>query len=326
MFASDADIRESSKGGFTITTHPRTIKRVLYCKRRWIQRQPTEILAEEFSIVRPTVQIYSVRPFDDPSEEVFVLRRAKKHVGCLGLIDGDEIHINTTLQEPVIQIDQLPYIISECDEFLAVYKPHGLPTTPQGKFMNCNLHSQLERVYKTSFLQPINRLDRCTGGVVVFAKSPAVFANRNVLRKLYIAKVGVNAKNFRISSTINLPLTVQKHVPNQTLMTIVDHKQGKESMTKLSRAFGNGFLRCEPVTGRTHQLRVHLAATGAPIEGDLLYDRVTDEISSQPEQISLFAWRYEIELSGMIHIFSVSRERLPSWLSSAPDALFDLGS
>ena len=104
---------------------------------------------------------------------------------------------------------------------------------------------------------------------------------------------------------------------------ILDFEFGKEAKTKVSQLFGDGFVLCEPITGRTHQIRVHLSHHGAPIIGDSLYENMNKHLS-QPDEIQLFAWRYKMSYDNKIYVFKVNSDSWPSWLQDSSPELFQI--
>ena len=123
----------------------------------------------------------------------------------------------------------------------------------------------------------VHRLDMATSGLVVFGRGAArqralstAFAKRRVHKHYEAVVAGLLADE---QGEINLPLAADwPQRPRQQ----VDHQTGKPSLTRWQvlqrdRITGTSRLHLSPLTGRTHQLRVHLAAIGHPILGDALY-------------------------------------------------------
>ncbi|MEK8048768.1 RluA family pseudouridine synthase [Ideonella sp. DXS22W] len=125
--------------------------------------------------------------------------------------------------------------------------------------------------------KPVHRLDMGTSGLVVFGRSAAAhralsmaFAARQVAKRYEAVVAGLPAQD---EGEIDLPLICDW--PNRPRQ-IVDHQVGKPSQTRWrviarNAAAGTTRLALEPITGRSHQLRVHLASIGHPILGDDLY-------------------------------------------------------
>jgi tRNA pseudouridine32 synthase/23S rRNA pseudouridine746 synthase len=160
------------------------------------------------------------------------------------------------------------------DDLIVVDKPAGLLAVP-GLVSADNLWARVAACHADALV--VHRLDMATSGLLLFARGPAMqrtlsaaFAQRAV-NKRYVAVVnGLMATD---AGTIALPLAADwPQRPRQK----VDFDLGKPSQTNwrvLSRdvAQATTRLELEPVTGRTHQLRVHLAAIGHAIVGDALY-------------------------------------------------------
>jgi tRNA pseudouridine32 synthase/23S rRNA pseudouridine746 synthase len=161
------------------------------------------------------------------------------------------------------------------DEHLLVLdKPAGLLTVRgRGEDKRDCLAARAQSIWADA--QVVHRLDMATSGLVLMARGAAMqralsiaFATRRIAKR-YVAVVdGVVAED---DGTIALPLLVDW--PNRPRQR-VDFEHGKPAVTRwrvLGRSPATTRLALEPVTGRTHQLRVHLQAIGHPILGDALY-------------------------------------------------------
>ena len=169
-------------------------------------------------------------------------------------------------------------ILYEDAWLLGVDKPAGLRVHSQGKFVTANLIYQLRYVHQPPYPEAhlVNRLDAQTSGVVVLARETAVlramsqlFATGEV-EKVYLAVVDgaprppAGVIDQPIGQTTG-PLGVKRFGVMDGGKTAVTHYQVRHT-------FGDAALvELRPQTGRTHQLRVHLAAIGHPIIGDALY-------------------------------------------------------
>lgn len=167
-------------------------------------------------------------------------------------------------------------ILHEDHELIAVLKPAGLLSVPgKGDHLADCLLARVQAAFPTALL--VHRLDRDTSGVMIFAASPHAqrhlglqFEKRQT-RKTYIARVAGHMAE--AEGTIDLPLIVDW--PNRPLQ-MVCLETGKQAITDyklLKSGGGESRVRLTPLTGRSHQLRVHMAALGHPILGDPFYSQ-----------------------------------------------------
>ena len=181
------------------------------------------------------------------------------------------------------------------DEYLLVVdKPAGLPTLPDGydKTAPC-LINLLKQQYDRAWV--VHRLDKGTSGVIVFARSAEAHRALNLafdartVHKVYHALVqGVPPWEAR---TIDLPLRPDG---DRRHRTVVDRARGKAAVTRmrvLERFAQHSLIETQPETGRTHQIRAHLAAIELPLAGDVLYGGDATLLS----RTALHAYTLELE-------------------------------
>lgn len=167
-----------------------------------------------------------------------------------------------------------PVILHDDEDVVFVDKPAGLLSVPgRGPDKSDCMIARLARIYPDILL--VHRLDQDTSGVMVFARTAAAqrhlgqqFETRKT-RKYYIARVAGHVGE--TEGHVDLPLIVDW--PNRPLQKVC-HETGRPAQTdwKLIRhEQGASRLRLMPVTGRSHQLRVHMLAIGHVILGDTLY-------------------------------------------------------
>jgi RluA family pseudouridine synthase len=163
-------------------------------------------------------------------------------------------------------------ILYEDDDLIAVDKPVGVASIPERDRTKETVQSMLE---KQLGLKPfiVHRLDKEVGGVMLFAKNPEThkylneaFFNRNV-HKTYRALVHGTIQEEK--GSIDMPI---RQFGSGRMG--VDEKRGKPSCTNfevIKRLDQRTLIHAYPVTGRRHQIRVHLYHIGHPIVGDRLY-------------------------------------------------------
>ena len=167
-----------------------------------------------------------------------------------------------------------PFLLHADPHCIVVDKPAGLPAVPGRPLA---LHdcawSRVSAMHADA--RVVHRLDMATSGLLLFARGPdaqralsRAFEQRGV-RKRYVAVV--HGEMRAPAGEIGLPIGA--HWPDRPRRH-VDHRNGQAALTRyrvLAVEDGRTRVELEPVTGRTHQLRVHLAAIGHPILGDALY-------------------------------------------------------
>ena len=179
-------------------------------------------------------------------------------------------------------------------QLIVVNKPSGLLSVPgRGAGKEDSLSRRVQAEYPDALI--VHRLDMGTSGIVVMARGAdahrelsAMFEKRSVSKR-YQALVD-GCWTAAAEGEIALPMTVKG--PKQK----VDHATGRPSLTRyrviaIDVARGVSRIELEPVTGRSHQLRVHMEAMGHPIIGDDFYG--TPESCAKAERLMLHACRIE---------------------------------
>lgn len=188
-------------------------------------------------------------------------------------------------------------ILFEDECLLAVNKPAGLVVHPAYKNVDGTLLDALRTREPGAVLSVVGRLDKQTSGIVVVARSAAVHAalqkRWKAAEKDYLAVVSGRVEP--AGGRIDLPLGTD---PSDRRRRIV-RPDGAPSVTMFERIdydqpSDRSLLRCRLMTGRRHQIRVHLAARGWPIVGDGVYG---DVLAGFPRH-ALHAWRIALTHPG----------------------------
>jgi 23S rRNA pseudouridine1911/1915/1917 synthase len=201
-------------------------------------------------------------------------------------------------------------VLYEDNDLLAINKPAGLVVHPSYKNAGGTLiNGVLERAKawpEGSRPSLLGRLDKQTSGVVLIAKRPAIHAalqramDARRIDKEYLAIVWGQPKPAR--GTIDLAL--DRDPWDRRRITVTD-RGGQPSVTKYERIASSpsfSLVRCRLITGRTHQIRVHLSAKGWPIVGDAVYGRKCragtpvplDDVAAAFPRQALHAWRLSL--------------------------------
>jgi 23S rRNA pseudouridine1911/1915/1917 synthase len=187
---------------------------------------------------------------------------------------------HTPLAEDVVDVP-LP-ILARGDGWLAVDKPAGIVVHPVNRVRENSLIRMLRRQEGSERLRLAHRLDRETTGVLLVADGAtcasrlATAFERGDVHKEYLALVAGLPDGDE--GTIDLPIGEAARRRVYVRREVADDGERALTRWRVERRFaGRALLRLFPQTGRRHQLRVHLAAVGHPILGDILYGRPDDD-------------------------------------------------
>lgn len=273
----------------------------------------------------PTVAAYMIERFFHLDPERLLVRFDR---GEIVARDGTPLARDTPLgaeefiwyyRDPPVET-RLPVeieILHQDDDLVVVDKPHFLPTTPGGKFLQNSTLIRLRNLLGNPDLAPIHRLDRATAGLLMFSARPEsrgpyqlLFENRDV-QKVYEA---VSARPADWDSS-RFPLVYRNHIAKLRgeLKVRVDDDREPNAETAVEVIAANSDVvhtLLHPHSGKMHQLRVHLAALGLPILFDPFYPELTGERPDdfdRPLQLLARELHFVDPLSGEARTFTSGR-------------------
>ncbi|MGP9694584.1 pseudouridine synthase [Brachybacterium sp. AOP25-B2-12] len=192
------------------------------------------------------------------------------------VVPGDELWFHRERRDEAVPEVELPILLHD-EHLLAVDKPHDLATMPRGQHVLASALVRLRALTGIEDLTPLHRLDRRTAGVLLLGIVPAergayqgVFA-RAAAHKEYRALVA-DAPEAVAGRRLEVSVRLER-TPGDLRTRVVPGTANSRTLVELGepREAGAREVRLWPRTGRTHQLRAHLAHLGMPILGDDLY-------------------------------------------------------
>jgi tRNA pseudouridine32 synthase/23S rRNA pseudouridine746 synthase len=197
---------------------------------------------------------------------------------------------------------------------VVVDKPHFLPVTPAGGFVQETLLNRLVRKLGNRELVPLHRIDRHTAGLVLFSADPAsraayqsLFPQRHI-EKHYEAWApplhGLTFPHVRRSR-------IERGEPFFRMHEVEGEPNSETRVEVIERADHHWRYALQPVTGRKHQLRVHMAGLGAPILHDPFYPQLTESAPddyARPLQLLAKRLSFVDPLSGKMREFASELE------------------
>ena len=289
-----------------------------HAKARWLGRDVLEVCAKEFIAYPPEHYVDAAE-----TGELRVVSRAggSDYAGGGRILQSNDlvVHCAQVKENPVPAIPL--HIVFENDQLVAINKPNGWPAHPCGNYRHNSVTEAMKIERKDLSLAPLHRIDRLTSGILLLAKTAAAaragqaLAGDGTAEKLYVARVsGKLEAGFRVEEPIACI--------DAKLGKYAVRSDGKWSVTEfevLETGEFESLLLCKPLTGRTHQIRVHLQHVGHPIVNDECYGgfydakhphafpRIKGSTVDHCTGIFLHAWKYKIP--GLVEVETT----LPDW-------------
>jgi tRNA pseudouridine32 synthase/23S rRNA pseudouridine746 synthase len=224
-------------------------------------------------------------------------------------------YFRETENEPVIPFTE--QILFQNDELLVACKPHFLPVIPGGRYVDECLLNRLRTRTGIADLAPIHRLDRETAGVVIFSVKKNI---RGLYHELFMH--GKVEKTYHALAQVNHPPPQNQWIVENRIvrgeprfrMKTVPGVANARSHIQLQEVNGTqGFFSLQPVTGKPHQLRLHMSGLGFKIINDRVYPDLQPERAddfSQPLKLLAKRVRFHDPVSGKDMEFRSEQELL----------------
>ena len=240
-------------------------------------RTITDFLAERFPAIPRATWLQRMADGDVEDEFGIPVTPERPYQGHIRVYYYRDLEV-----EPRIPFDEV--ILHQDEHLIVVDKPHFLPVTPSGKYLQETVLVRLKRKLGIDTLIPIHRIDRDTAGLVLFSVQPATRdAYQALFRDRAVHKTYEAIAPWRLD--LVFPLTrhsriVEDKSEGRGFMTQTEVEGTLNALTHIQVLEVKGRFakyQLSPVTGKRHQLRVHMNALGLPILGDGIYPVLTPE-------------------------------------------------
>ncbi|MDX1677937.1 pseudouridine synthase [Arsukibacterium sp.] len=189
--------------------------------------------------------------------------------------------------EPVIPLAHS--IIFQNEHIIVADKPHFLPVTPGGDFVNECLLARLQRDTGITDIVPVHRLDRDTAGLVLFSVNPLSrpayyqLFSQGLIQKHYQAVARLTAAMLQtdLPQHWHIENRIEKASPRFINRIVTGEVNAVSAISLVAKNQDKGLFQLTPHTGKTHQLRLHMLSLGAPILYDNYYPQLKPKLPPQ---------------------------------------------
>lgn len=219
-------------------------------------------------------------------------------------------------------------LVYQDEHILIACKPHFLPVTPGGDYVNECLLERLKQQYQLADLVAVHRLDRETAGLVLFSKEPQsraayyqLFASGQIQKSYQaVAQLPVGSQ-VTAGQQWQVNNRLEKSEPKFLMQQVSGEINARSIIQLLEVKQDLGLFQLQPLTGKTHQLRVHMLGLGMPLLYDKYYPQLLPKAElefSRPLQLLAKTLSFVDPISGKHHEFC-SERMLGSWPSAGAE-------
>ncbi|HAW94295.1 MULTISPECIES: pseudouridine synthase [unclassified Arsukibacterium] len=223
--------------------------------------------------------------------------------------------------EPVIPLTH--HIIFQNEHIIVADKPHFLPVTPGGDYVNECLLARLQHDTGSADIVPVHRLDRDTAGLVLFSVNPDSRAayyqlfSHGAIEKQYQAVARLTAALWQadLPQHWHIENRIEKSQPRFINAIVAGEVNAVSDITLVAKDGGLGMFELTPQSGKTHQLRLHMLSLGMPILYDNYYPQLLPKQPPQfatPLQLLAKQLSFTDPVSGQPYHFC-SKQLLSAW-------------
>jgi tRNA pseudouridine32 synthase/23S rRNA pseudouridine746 synthase len=290
-----------------------------------ISKHPSVVTLPETEKPYPSILSFLTRRFPAIPEDIWIKRISEGKVldektGPITL-DTKYIPLNRIFyfrevsSEPVIPFAEK--ILHLDDEILVACKPHFLPVTPGGRYVNECLLNRLRKSTGIEDLAPLHRIDRETAGIVLFSVNKnsrgtysSLFMNGKI-EKIYLALSACTP--LQGMASWNIENRIERSEPWFRMKTAPGMANSRSTITLVEIKGHIARFILKPETGKTHQLRIHMSGLGFGILNDRYYPELQAESADDfdnPLQLIAKTLRFKDPLSGKVRMFESERKLL----------------
>jgi tRNA pseudouridine32 synthase / 23S rRNA pseudouridine746 synthase len=288
-----------------------------------ISKTPSVVTLPDVAHPYPSILDFLARTFPHISRSLWTERMLAGKV-----LDDSGIPISTDTQytparrifyfrevesEPVIPFAET--ILFQDDELLAACKPHFLPVIPGGRFVTECLLNRLRTRTGITDLVPLHRIDRETAGIVIFSVNQKTRGRYHELflhgkvEKTYLALAALSQPPQAAQWTVENRIV--RGEPRFRMQVVPGIANARSRIHLLEVQANRARFRLHPLTGKTHQLRLHMSSLGFNIINDRVYPALQperDDEFDRPLQLLAKTLRFRDPVSGQNREFSSARE------------------